>query len=64
MANQEIVTIEGITYQAEDFETKAADGVSPIYCLTLIGKRGKPVSQYRYAARRSDGSWHLGSWVR
>lgn len=57
------IKIAGITYQAEPTARRNIHSGEPLFCLTKIGKRGKPVSAYRWAALRTDGTWHLGAWA-
>jgi hypothetical protein len=55
--------IDGITYDAAPTGMKNIHTKDPIYTLTKIGKRGKPVKQYRPAILRKDGTYKMGAWI-
>ena len=57
------VTIDGITY-APFCMGANVHGAGDVYCLTKIGRSGKPVKANRPAIRKPDGSWSLRPWAR
>ena len=58
-----LTTIDGITYDAKPCGLSNIHTNEPMYTLTKIGKRGRPVKQYRPALLRADGTWKLGQWI-
>ena len=58
-----LTTIDGITYDAKPCGLSNIHTNEPMYTLTKIGKRGRPVKQYRVALLRANGTWKLGQWI-
>jgi|GEM_PF-3681249 hypothetical protein len=63
MTNGDIISVEGYSYEVFLMGKNVHTG-DQVACLTLIGKRGKPVKQSRPATFRADGTVNLGAWMR
>lgn len=56
------VTINGTNYQCDGIETGVHGNQFAV--LTRIGRRGRPVKDFRFAKPGPDGGVNLGMWRR